>query len=56
MTHPLTPPSAYFTGRLETTDPEVHAAIRGELSRQRDGIELIASESMVSQASLDAVD
>ena len=55
MTHPLTPPPAYFTGRLETTDPEVHAAIRGELSRQRDGIELIASENMVSQASLDAL-
>ncbi|HIN18645.1 MAG TPA: serine hydroxymethyltransferase [Gammaproteobacteria bacterium] len=55
MTHPLTPPSAYFTGRLETTDPELHAAIRGELSRQRDGIELIASENMVSQASLDAL-
>jgi len=55
MTHPLSPPSTYFTGRLETADPEVHAAIRGELSRQRDGIELIASENMVSQASLDAL-
>ena len=55
MTHPLTPPSDYFTGRLETADPEVHAAIRGELSRQRDGIELIASENIVSQASLDAL-
>ena len=55
MSHPLTPPSDYFTGRLETADPEVHAAIRGELSRQRDGIELIASENIVSQASLDAL-
>ena len=55
MTHPPSPPSTYFTGRLETADPEVHAAIRGELSRQRDGIELIASENMVSQASLDAL-
>ena len=55
MTHPLTPPSDYFTGRLETADPEVHAAIRGELSRQRDGIELIASENIVSQARLDAL-
>ena len=55
MTHPLTPPPDYFTGRLETADPEVHAAIRGELSRQRDGIELIASENIVSQASLDAL-
>ena len=45
----------YFLDRLRTVDPEVHAALAGELARQQDGIELIASENLVSQASLDAL-
>ena len=45
----------YFLDHLRTVDPEVHAALAGELARQRDGIELIASENLVSQASLDAL-
>ena len=32
------------------TDPEIAAAIEAELTRQRDGLELIASENVVSEA------
>ncbi len=39
---------------LGQADPEVYAAIVGERSRQRDGLELIASENFVSQAVLEA--
>ena len=45
----------YFLDRLQAVDPEVHEALAGELARQQDGIELIASENLVSQASLDAL-
>ena len=45
----------YFLDSLRATDPEVYAALAGELERQQDGIELIASENLVSQASLDAL-
>ena len=37
------------------TDPEVAAAIQSELDRQRDGLELIASENVVSEAVLFAM-
>ena len=40
---------------LHATDPAVAAAIEGEIRRQRDGIELIASENFVSRAVLEAV-
>jgi glycine hydroxymethyltransferase len=43
----------YFTAGLEA-DPELAAAIRGELSRQQDQIELIASENLVSRCVLEA--
>jgi glycine hydroxymethyltransferase len=43
-----------FTDSLESTDPEIAAAIRSELGRQRDEIELIASENIVSRAVLEA--
>lgn len=39
---------------LQQSDPEVAAAIAGEVRRQRDGLELIASENYVSQAVLEA--
>lgn len=39
---------------LRGADPEIYAAIRAEMVRQRDGLELIASENFVSQAVLDA--
>lgn len=45
----------YFTGTLAAIDPEVHAAIAGELARQQNQIELIASENIVSSASLEAL-
>jgi glycine hydroxymethyltransferase len=40
---------------LTDNDPEIADAIRGELSRQRDGLELIASENIVSPAILEAL-
>ncbi|MCZ6477725.1 MAG: serine hydroxymethyltransferase [Gemmatimonadetes bacterium] len=40
---------------LAETDPEVYAAIQGELGRQRWGLELIASENFVSPAVLEAM-
>ena len=44
----------FFTEALETRDPEIFGAIRNELGRQRDEIELIASENIVSAAVLEA--
>ncbi len=46
--------AGFFTERLESADPEVYAAIRGELSRQQTKIELIASENIASRAVLEA--
>ena len=40
---------------LKTQDPEIAAAIEAELARQQDGIELIASENVVSEAVLSAM-
>ncbi|WP_242116416.1 serine hydroxymethyltransferase [Sphingomonas lacusdianchii] len=45
---------AFFGGALALTDPEVAAAIDAELGRQRDKLELIASENIVSTAVLQA--
>jgi len=42
--------TGFFTEPLETRDPEIFSAIRSELGRQRDEIELIASENIVSSA------
>jgi glycine hydroxymethyltransferase len=39
---------------LKTLDPEVYRSIRNELDRQRDYLELIASENIVSEAVLEA--
>jgi glycine hydroxymethyltransferase len=44
----------FFSASLEQADPEVFAAVQGELKRQKDKIELIASENIVSQAVLEA--
>ena len=44
----------FFSASLAETDPELAAAIAGELRRQQDGIELIASENVVSAAVLEA--
>jgi glycine hydroxymethyltransferase len=42
--------TGFFTEPLETRDPAIFSAIRSELGRQRDEIELIASENIVSAA------
>ncbi len=47
-------PEGFFTDSLERADPEIADAIRLELGRQRDKIELIASENIVSRAVLEA--
>src|ERR1700759_2302975 len=47
-------PDSFFTAGLTEADPEIAAAIRGELGRQRHEIELIASENIVSRAVLEA--
>ena len=44
----------FFTETLADADPKVFAAIRDELGRLQDGIELIASENVVSRAVLEA--
>ncbi|HUF87286.1 MAG TPA: serine hydroxymethyltransferase, partial [Thermohalobaculum sp.] len=49
-----TPDARFFSEPLESRDPELHKAIRQELKRQRDEIELIASENLVSLAVLEA--
>src|SRR5215208_4297036 len=46
--------SRLFTATLAETDPDVADAVRRELGRQRDEIELIASENIVSRAVLEA--
>lgn len=40
---------------LKQFDPEVAEAVKNELSRERDGVELIASENFVSRAVLEAM-
>jgi glycine hydroxymethyltransferase len=44
----------FFNAPVSDVDPDVAAAIRGEFVRQKDGIELIASENIVSAAVLEA--
>jgi len=46
--------TTFFKSPLVETDPDLAAALQKELGRQRDEIELIASENIVSQAVLDA--
>ncbi len=46
--------TAFFSAPLAETDPEIAHAITQELGRQRDEIELIASENIVSRAVLEA--
>src|ERR1700674_2540193 len=44
----------FFSASLAESDPEIADAIGRELRRQRDQIELIASENIVSRAVLEA--
>src|SRR6204780_2217361 len=52
--NPVNSPSGFFTRGLQAADPEVFHSIQDELNRQRDKIELIASENIVSKAVLEA--
>jgi glycine hydroxymethyltransferase len=47
-------PNSFFAASLTDADPEIADAIEKELGRQRDEIELIASENIVSRAVLEA--
>ena len=46
--------AGFFSEQLESRDAEIFGAIRAELGRQQDEIELIASENIVSAAVLEA--
>ncbi|MCK0103958.1 serine hydroxymethyltransferase, partial [Pseudohalocynthiibacter sp. F2068] len=46
--------TGFFTESLSSRDPELYASITSELGRQRDEIELIASENIVSAAVMEA--
>jgi len=48
------PMEGFWTDTLEQADPEIFGAIRNELERQRNKIELIASENIASRAVLEA--
>ena len=45
---------AYFSKSLAESDPDIYGGIQGELGRQKEQIELIASENIVSKAVLEA--
>ncbi len=47
-------PARFFQAGVAESDPELAASIAHELTRQQDGIELIASENIVSRAVLEA--
>jgi len=49
ITHP-----GYFTARLADADPVIASAVSAEFDRQRDVVELIASENIMSRAVLEA--
>ncbi len=46
--------NGFFTETLASRDPDIAKAITQELGRQRDEIELIASENIVSRAVMEA--
>ncbi len=54
VAHSVPEKSSFFTRGLAESDPEVAGAIALELGRQREKIELIASENIVSKAVLEA--
>ncbi|HXR94963.1 MAG TPA: serine hydroxymethyltransferase [Rhizomicrobium sp.] len=54
VAHSVPDISSFFTQGLAESDPEVAGAIAQELGRQREKIELIASENIVSKAVLEA--
>ena len=53
-TAPAPVSDGFWNDTLEQADPEVYSAVRKELKRQQDKIELIASENIASRAVLEA--
>lgn len=51
---PYTVPASFFTAPLAEADPAVMTSVTEEIHRQKDQIELIASENIVSRATLEA--
>src|SRR4051812_35185401 len=51
---PIVKQDRFFSGALSEIDPEIAAAIAGEITREQTQIELIASENIVSRAVLEA--
>ena len=47
--------NGFFTESLASRDPEIFGSIEKEMSRQKNEIELIASENFVSRAVLEAL-
>ncbi|MCK8783853.1 serine hydroxymethyltransferase [Roseomonas sp. NAR14] len=54
MSEPSFDAERFFNAPLAETDPEIAEVVRRELVRQQDGLELIASENIVSRAVLEA--
>src|SRR5215216_3629719 len=54
VANPVDRNPGFFTNNLQSADPAVFSSIQDELNRQRDKIELIASENIVSRAVLEA--
>ena len=54
LAHAPTRSNSFFSAPLSAADPEIARAIELELGRQREDIELIASENIVSRAVLEA--
>jgi glycine hydroxymethyltransferase len=54
LSDPMNKTNAFFEASLADVDPELFAALEGELHRQQTQIELIASENIVSNAVLRA--
>lgn len=50
----VAPTEGFFRASLAAADPDLAAVVAEELTRQQDGIELIASENIVSRAVLEA--
>ena len=46
---------AYFSKSLAEADPDIFAGIQGELGRQKEQIELIASENFTSAAVMECL-
>ncbi|WP_376094117.1 serine hydroxymethyltransferase [Roseomonas sp. CCTCC AB2023176] len=51
---PAVVPDRFFSAPVSETDPEIAAVLSREMVRQQDGIELIASENIVSRAVMEA--